>query len=164
MAHPIARLTPGSTFKRPDEPRGGKPELTTQEIAAAAAQIPDSLAYHAVMAWYCDQHPSGEVWPELMLDLQNCVVRAWNLLKRNRRAPKSIKLETLHGIAAAAWYDFVSTKKTTLRDKAEAAKMSARTFEAYSELHATTVAEINTRLNAGLRFIRAQLKESEGGT
>lgn len=157
MAHPITRLTPGSTFKRPDDPPGGIPEFTVQEVATAAGSIRDLISYHAVMAYHCQQYPTAESWPELMLEIQSLVVRQWAILSKTKRAPKSMKLDTIHQIAAGAWHEFVGPKPKTQKDQAKIADVPYDTFRKYAILHNATVTEIHDKMEAGLRYVKRQI-------
>jgi len=92
----LVRLTAQSTGQNPKEPGGGKPEYTKSDILACAAEMPH-LAWHCVMAKYCDDKLSER---ELLNRAHRMSVAEW--FDNPEHRTKSIKAGQLIRVAELA--------------------------------------------------------------
>ena len=152
MAHPVTRLTCGTTYRRPDEPRGGKPETEVCEIAQAVAQIDDLISYWAVLAYYCDQHPTGSEWTALLIEMHGLVKEAW----KAENGPATKKKHML-GVAESAWVEFISPKAFTAKDRAKVAGIGGEAWRRYARIQARVHNNLVGATNDGLRQIKKAL-------
>ena len=156
MAHPITRLTAGTTMKNPGEGKGGTVYISITEIATACASINDRLTYLATTAYWIDQHPSKHDWPLLIQELQHLALRSWN----SSKYPKTIKHGALEKVAICAWLEFLSNQRWTVEKQSETADMSLDIWRrGYRQMQSDVMKNLHGCAQAGLRIISANLKD-----